>query len=215
MQGWTVDANHHAALQWFLKQLFNGSRSENNIYRSGTSDVAQVLFDPFEDMNYQTEKKSLNDTLHQTEREGLYLIFDNVATSMTNYVRRLHHNTSSSDPDNEYKSAIGSVQAQVTLVHIRWPWIGAHASFALFSIGLLAATMLSHRASPLRGHEPWKSSGVAILHALEPDLQREMRGVAKMSEMQVRGEGRVVRLEEGDEGWRLVEVEREGDCRGA
>jgi hypothetical protein len=90
-------------------------------------------------------------------------------------------------------------------------WIAAHACFALFSAGLLLATIICHRASPLRGQEPWKSSGVAILHALEPDLQRDLRGIAKMSELRRRAGEHRVRLENGDEGWRLVSMGKEGD----
>ncbi|KAM0721921.1 hypothetical protein Q7P37_002846 [Cladosporium fusiforme] len=204
---WTIDGKHHASLQWFLKQLFSGSGRQQGTENTATSDVAQVLFEPFDGLGYEKPKGKLSQGLNATEREGLQLIFDNVATSMTNYVRR--STRGAVEPSFLPNSATGSVWSGVTVVHIRWPWIAAHACFALFSAGLLVATVWCHRMSPMRGQEPWKSSGVAILHALDPALQREMLGIAKMSELQGRGEGRMVRLEDGDEGWRLVAMSKE------
>jgi hypothetical protein len=213
---WNVDGRHHASLQWHLKQLLSGEQTEVNEIHSATSDVVQILYDPFEDLSDATGKGNLSERLHQTEREGLRLIFDNVATSMTNRVRRMMTplfgvaNTKT-DPNLVYK-ADGDVFAQVTVVHIRWPWITAHVCFTLFSIGFLGATILSHRASPLRGIEPWKSSGTAILHALEPGLQKQMGGVEKVSAAQQRGLGRLVRLKQVRGGrWMLVEAPTEDE----
>jgi hypothetical protein len=199
---WTVDGRHHAALQWFLKQLFSGSVQQQGVEQTATSDVAQVLSEPFDSLGYNLPKGNLSEGLGATEREGLQLIFDNVATSVTNYIRHINRNAVAS----AYlpKSASGTVWSQVTVVHIRWPWIAAHACFALFSVGLLVATMWCHKASPMRGQDPWKSLGIAILHALEPNLQKEMMGVTRMSELKSRSEGHLVRLEDGHDGWRLV-----------
>jgi hypothetical protein len=218
VRGWKVDGRHHASLQWHLKQLFSGERTESGTSRSATSDVAQVLYDPFEDLGFGGPKGNISEQLHQTEREGLRLTFDSVAASMTNRVRRM--TTPSSEAADTFSdrylvnTANGTVFVQVTLVHIRWPWITAHACFALFSFGLLVATIISHGASPLRGMEPWKSSGVAILHALEPGLQREMGGVVKMSEVQELCRQKQVRLDNiAGVGWMLVEVEDNKEVR--
>lgn len=207
-RGWTVSGSNHAALQWHLKQFFVGAVTQQGVKRTTTTDAAQVLYDPFVDLSSTTPKANISETLHQTEREGLRLIFDNVAASMTNRVRRsaTPSNGTTADRYVVYQ-ANGTVDMQVNVVHIRWPWISAHIVFALFSFGFLVATMISHRMSPLRGIEPWKSSGLAVLHALEPRLQREMGGVDKMTDVQERSEGKLVRLEQvGGEGWRLVEV---------
>ena len=51
---------------------------------------------------------------------------------------------------------------------------------------------------------------MAILHALEPDLQRDLKGIAKMSELQERAGEHRVRLEKVIEGWRLVSMGKEG-----
>ncbi|CAI6331202.1 unnamed protein product [Periconia digitata] len=195
---WNVDGLHHASLQWYLMQLFSGEEKKSRVARTATSDVAQVLFEPFMDLDTGGPKGNISKQLYQTEREGLRLIFDNVATSMTNRVRA---------PERGF-TVNGTVLAPVTLVHIRWPWITAHACFALFSFCLLVATITSHRASPLRGIAPWKSSGVAILHALDPGLQRRIGGVVKMSEAQELCKGKRVRLDStiGNK-WMLVEVE--------
>jgi hypothetical protein len=212
LHGSSVDGKHHAGLQWFFKRLFAGRISQDGYDQTTTtSDVAQTIYEPFSGLNSTLPKGNLSRTLRATERDGLQRIFENVAVSMTNYIRLGDENADPSDP--HYTSptvAIGTVFEPLTVVHIRWPWIAAHACFALFSAGLLLATILCHRASPLRGQEPWKSSGVAILHALEPDLQRDLKGIAKMSELQGRAGEHRVRLEYGEEGWRLVPIGKEG-----
>jgi hypothetical protein len=211
LQDSSVDGKHHAGLQWFFKRLFAGRISQDGTDQTTTtSDVAQTIYEPFSGINFTSPIGNLSRTLRATERDGLQRIFENVAVSMTNYIRLGDENTDSSDPDYKPSAvAIGTVFEPLTVVHIRWPWIAAHACFALFSAGLLVTTILCHRASPLRGQEPWKSSGVAILHSLEPDLQRDLRGVAKMSELQGRAREHRVRLENGGEGWRLVSMGKE------
>jgi len=212
LHGSSVDGKHHAGLQWFFKRLFAGRISQDGYDQTTTtSDVAQTIYEPFSGLNSTLPKGNLSRTLRATERDGLQRIFENVAVSMTNYIRLGDENADPSDPDYSSPTvAIGTVFEPLTVVHIRWPWIAAHACFALFSAGLLLATILCHRASPLRGQEPWKSSGVAILHALEPDLQRDLKGIAKVSELQGRAGEHRVRLEKGEEGWRLVSIGKEG-----
>ena len=206
LQDSSIDGKHHAGLQWFFKRLFAGRISQDGSDQTTTtSDVAQTIYEPFSALNSTLPKGNLSRTLRATERDGLQRIFDNVAVSMTNYIRLGNENADPSDPDyNSPTVATGTVFEPLTVVHIRWPWIATHACFALFSAGLLLTTIVCHRASPLRGHEPWKSSGMAILHALEPDLQRDLKGIAKMSELQGRAGEYRVRLEKGEEGWRLV-----------
>ena len=213
LQDSSVDGKHHAGLQWFFKRLLAGRISQDGTDQTTTtSDVAQTIYEPFSGLNATLPKGNLSRTLRATERDGLQRIFDNVAVSMTNYIRLGDETADPSNPDyNPPTVATGTVFEPLAVVHIRWPWIAAHACFALFSAGLLLATILCHRASPLRGQEPWKSSGVAILHALEPDLQRDLKGIAKMSELQRRAGEHRVRLEKGDEGWRLVSMPKEGD----
>jgi hypothetical protein len=213
LQDSSVDGKHHAGLQWFFKRLLAGRISQDGTDQTTTtSDVAQTIYEPFSGLNATLPKGNLSRTLRATERYGLQRIFDNVAVSMTNYIRLGDETADPSNPDyNPPTVATGTVFEPLAVVHIRWPWIAAHACFALFSAGLLLATILCHRASPLRGQEPWKSSGVAILHALEPDLQRDLKGIAKMSELQRRAGEHRVRLEKGDEGWRLVSMPKEGD----
>jgi len=213
LQDSSVDGKHHAGLQWFFKRLLAGRISQDGTDQTTTtSDVAQTIYEPFSGLNATLPKGNLSRTLRATERDGLQRIFDNVAVSMTNYIRLGDETADPSNPDyNPPTVATGTVFEPLAVVHIRWPWIAAHACFALFSAGLLLATILCHRASPLRGQEPWKSSGVAILHALESDLQRDLKGIAKMSELQRRAGEHRVRLEKGDEGWRLVSMPKEGD----
>ena len=212
LQNSSVDGKHHAGLQWFFKRLFAGRISQDGTDQTTTtSDVAQTIYEPFSGINSTLPKGNLSRTLRATERDGLQRIFENVAVSMTNYIRLGDENADPSNPDYHSPTvATGIVFEPLTVVHIRWPWIAAHACFAIFSAGLLLATILCHRASPLRGQEPWKSSGVAILHALEPDLQRDLKGIAKMSELQERAGEHRVRLEKVIEGWRLVSMGKEG-----
>jgi hypothetical protein len=173
-----------------------GARTEVELQRSVTSDLAQVLYDPFEDLSSHNLKGNISESLHQTGPEGLRLNFENLAMRITNRVQRMTTPTSANTNPDPYVvyNATGQVLVQVTKVHIRWPWITAHICFVLFSAGLLGATTFAHRKTSLRGKELWKSSGIAVLHAHEPELQKEMGVVEKMLAVQERGVGKTVRL---------------------
>jgi hypothetical protein len=163
-----------------------GARTEVELQRSVTSDLAQVLYDPFEDLSSHNLKGNIGESLHQTGPEGLRLNFENLAMRITNRVQRMTTPTSANTNPDPYVvyNATGQVLVQVTKVHIRWPWITAHICFVLFSAGLLGATTFAHR----------KTSGIAVLHAHEPELQKEMGVVEKMLAVQERGVGKTVRL---------------------
>lgn len=99
--------------------------------------------------------------------------------------------------------AQGDVWQQVTIVVVRWQWITAHVTFAALSIVLLVATIANQRISPLRG-EAWKSSQLAVLHALDPDTQANMHGILNHKQLLSRDEKPQVRLVRvADDDWRL------------
>lgn len=93
---------------------------------------------------------------------------------------------------------------QELVVKVRWSWIIAHAIFVAFSIILLAATIISQRTSPLRGHG-WKSSSLAVLHALDPALQQASGGISDESALSEPAADQLVRLRRTKAfGWRLL-----------
>lgn len=99
--------------------------------------------------------------------------------------------------------AQGDVWQHVTIVVVRWQWITAHVSFAALSIILLVATIANQRISPLRS-EAWKSSQLAVLHALDPDTQTDMQGIVDHKELLSRdGKPQVRLVRVADDGWRL------------
>lgn len=94
---------------------------------------------------------------------------------------------------------------QELLVRIRWSWIAAHAVLIGLSLILLTSTMLLQRTSPLRG-QAWKSSTLAVVHALDPVLQRASGGISDEPTLAKSAEGKMVSLSwRGGDGWRLME----------
>jgi hypothetical protein len=93
---------------------------------------------------------------------------------------------------------------QEIVVRVRWPWIIAHAIFVACTIVLLAATIVSQRMSSLRGHG-WKSSSLAVLHALDPVLQQTSGGISDESQLAEPAAAQHVRLRRTEAlGWRLI-----------
>lgn len=104
----------------------------------------------------------------------------------------------------------GTVWVEAPIVVIRWGWMSVPLTLVVFTWIFLLATMVGH---PRHRENIWKSSSLAVMHALHPDLQRHVGGMDRGSYMWARDKRlmvRLVRLE--GEGWRLVhdgEVEEE------
>jgi len=100
-------------------------------------------------------------------------------------------------------TAEGVIWLQTTIVAVRWRWFSALVIFAALSVMLLASTIFIHQTSQLR-HSAWKSSNLAVLHALDSHLQQELQGIQRQSRLSVQDEEELVRLmQTPDSGWRL------------
>jgi len=98
----------------------------------------------------------------------------------------------------------GTVWQNVNVVVIRWKWIAAHAVFTMLSLLLLVVTATLQYYSQLRG-QAWKTSSLAVLHALDPDLQKQLAGIQKTHDMSARDADQSVRLQcTASDGWRLI-----------
>jgi hypothetical protein len=191
-----VSYDTHTSTSYYLGQLLQGFIIQNeDFYLQASTDVAPTLFEPFNTFqatNVVDEKpSSIFKSLKGNGQEGLERIFNNIAESMTNLMR------------GEGQYFEGTQFRQVLVVQVRWPWIIAHAIFVGFSIILLVATIISQRISSLRGHT-WKSSSLAVLHALDPSLQQTSGGISDESRLSEEATGQLVRLRKTEAfGWRL------------
>lgn len=190
-----VEENTHAGMVRFLNRTFKGSvlRGTDNLYYA-SSDAAQALFEPYNTYQvYETDAVfNLSNGIRGTTQIGLELIINNMATGMTNYVR-----------SQGYMVANGTTYAQVIVVEIQWPWIAAHAVFVGLSLLLLVCAIVQQRLSSLKD-AAWKSSSLAVLHALDPSLKQEPRGITNESQMGALAREQRVRLcLTEDDGWRL------------
>ncbi|KAK3660689.1 hypothetical protein LTR56_000447 [Elasticomyces elasticus] len=199
------------SLQKYLQTLLSGHIVEpSGGYFYVSSDAIQALAEPYNvwQGGCTQDPCGLSYGIHGTNQTGLELLMNNVATSMTNYMRKQVSGYGSQN--NRFVPwANGTVLEQVTVVVIRWKWITAHAVFTALSMIFLAVTVICQRASPLKG-SAWKSSSLAALHALDPVLQQELGGVTRQSQLAVQDEKRKVRLEwKSGDGWRLQDRSKE------
>jgi hypothetical protein len=101
------------------------------------------------------------------------------------------------------KQAPGIMYTAVTVVKVHWNWIAAHVVFVVLCLILLFTTIASQRASALRGLT-WKSSNLAVLHALDPGLSMVAQGISSDSDLENLDKRLIVRLRPTEnEGWRL------------
>ena len=101
--------------------------------------------------------------------------------------------------------AEGTICLDTRLVVVRWGYIVAHVIFIVLSLLLLLGTMMLQRSSALRAAGAWKSSSLAVTHALDPELQSQLHGI-RANSLLVDQDGRqMVRLTQIPKGgWRLV-----------
>jgi hypothetical protein len=201
-----VEGNFHTRLQSYMYILFDGTITlATSGNPSGTSDFVQFLYEPFDARAPSSGlSRDLAHGLQGTQKDGLELMINNVATGLTNYVR------STSWATNYAAPVQGVVNEQVSIVVVRWKWITGHIIFAVLSITFLAVTLLHQHFSPIDA-KPWKSSSAAVLHALDPALQQELRSILSQSAMFSQDGAVQVRLLPADDGgWRLVTKANEG-----
>lgn len=107
-------------------------------------------------------------------------------------------------------TAKGVIWLETTIIAVRWRWFSVLVIFAALSLILLVSTIFIHQTSQLR-HGAWKSSNLAVLHALDSDLHRTLQGIQKQSRLRVQDEAEFVKLMiTPDSGWRLCPQPRDG-----
>ncbi|KAH9896178.1 hypothetical protein F4778DRAFT_745371 [Xylariomycetidae sp. FL2044] len=198
---YSVDGYAHSGIVRFLNRTLAGSvqQSTDGLFYA-SSDAAQALFEPYNTAQVHSTETvfDLSNGIVGTNQTGLEHIVNNIATSITNYVRSQSRSV-----------ATGTTLSQEIVVEIRWPWIAAHVVFVGLSLLLLVCAMVQQHLNGLRG-AAWKSSSLAVLHALEPSLkQSSMGGITTEAEMSASAKEQLVRLRATDQdGWHLRGAER-------
>ncbi|KAI1816132.1 hypothetical protein GGS20DRAFT_539656 [Poronia punctata] len=193
---WTIDGSSHGSLSRFLDRIFTGNvvnGYDQQFYAS--SDAAQALFEPYNTWQAHLTSQifAMENGLRGTNRTGLELMVNNIATGLTNSIR-----SRSRDVAN------GTMYRDEIVVEVRWKWITAHVVFIGLCLVLLASTVVATHLSALKDHK-WKLSTSAVLHALSPSLQLDTKGITTDSEMSSLDREQLVSLRHvEDEGWRLV-----------
>ena len=197
-----VEDRTHFSLQRYMWFLLSGNATLSGVDSYVSSDEMQALMSPFSVINEE------RNTLPGTAAEDLAVLdarIANVATGMTNWVR---------GPWALSSTANGTVFGQASIVHISWGWTAAPIAFTTLSLLFFALVVaLSSRG---RGTKlpALKSSTVAVLRGLDPQLQRSLGGVGRQSVMKSEAQELQVRLiREGDR-WRLVERGRVDNAKG-
>ncbi|KAJ4298082.1 hypothetical protein N0V90_005981 [Kalmusia sp. IMI 367209] len=209
-KSYTIQDIPHNTLQRYFQAIFNGSITTDADDWYATSDIMQLLFEPFNvyQGNHIGQTFKLENGLRGTDQTGLEHIINNIATSLTNRVRSVAW-TSGPEGYQYSPPARGTVYQQVLIVVIRWKWIAGHITFTTLSLAFLALTILNQHRSALNT-KTWKSSGAAVLRALDPALQRELGGITSRSVMDAQDEAVMVRMVPTEEGgWRLTTRENQ------
>ena len=196
----TIEPSTHANLQNYFQQLFQGNVSmPGGADVHSSSSVAQILFQSFDPPD-AGNKTAMDPTV---QLGGLNFILDNIAVSMTNYIR--------ANAQNDLVLGTLLLQGQTT-VRVQWGYLVAPIVFMILCLLFFATTIVYQRSRSVRVKN-WKSSSLAVLHALGPEIHRELGGMSKASVLKEEAERTAVKLvrQEGSEGWRLRDAEeREG-----
>lgn len=117
----------------------------------------------------------------------------NIARTITNLVRKeSSHFTAGSDP-----VVNGTVYTPQAFVRVHWPWIAVLSLQMGFTAVFLLLTILSTAA---RKMQVFKSSSLATLVALGPEVREELGGMGRVDGLRERAGGMRVRLERGTGG---------------
>ena len=95
----------------------------------------------------------------------------------------------------------GTSYSLVSYVKVDWLWLMMPATLVLLSFPFLIATIVQNSQAKLK---PWKTSTLATLQGLGIEVRNELGDLQSEATMEKGAETRFVRLEEFDNGWRLV-----------
>lgn len=98
---------------------------------------------------------------------------------------------------------LGTVWHDKTIIVIRWLWIAVHVVYAATSMLFVAGTIIYQHLSALEG-QTWKSSSLAVLHALETGYKEQLGSMSLHSRLLARDYEQLARLSRTDEGGWLL-----------
>lgn len=125
-------------------------------------------------------------------------VFDNISDSMTDFFR-LQTLPKYNNP------AQGLVSRDQTCLGVRWPWLVFPATLVLLTLAFFVAILIESRPRTVAGTPVWKSTPLALLfHGLDLLDTREMDG-DDVDRMEVLAREITIRLDNTDDGLKLVE----------
>jgi hypothetical protein len=160
------------------------------------------------------------------DEEPLLAVTDNtVITSGSIWLKPLYLNgTANMDTVNSYADGLasamtaimrergpspvmGAVQGSQTCVHVAWVWISLPAGLVIFTIVLLACTVITCRASSMWSFTgSWRSSSLALLlHGCDNSVRERAAKITRNGEMEELSKTLVMELSKTKEGLRFVE----------
>ena len=95
----------------------------------------------------------------------------------------------------------GTSYSLVSYVRVDWFWLVLPATLILLSLPFLIATIVQSSRAKIK---PWKTSTLATLQALGGDVRDELGALVAETTMKKGAKACFVKLEEGEDGWRLV-----------
>jgi hypothetical protein len=150
-------------------------------------------------------------------RTNMTSIFEALATSMTNEMRRNYEPRSSQKSGQDISrfrdgtmTELGSVGLLTVVYDVRWPWIALHAAMLLFVAVFLCITLMNSRSSeaaPL-----WKSSTLATLrHGYQ--VGDVLAGADNVEDMETKAKRAYVKVQrtDSDEDVLLQRVSNNGE----
>jgi len=121
---------------------------------------------------------------------------DGLASAMTAIMRQRGSNP-----------VMGTVQESQTCVHVAWVWISLPAGLVIFTIVLLACTVITCRVSSMwSSTRSWRSSSLALLlHGCDNSIRERAAKITGNGEMEEFSKTLVMELTNTKEGLRFVE----------
>ncbi|KAL2065319.1 hypothetical protein VTL71DRAFT_2988 [Oculimacula yallundae] len=180
----------------FLYQFLEGNVTGSNMVRGTTEGISDPGINWASWKNaYMTEWLSPMYAKGLATHETTQALFDRLAISMTNHMRR---------SDINGTVVQGQVNGAQTCVRVVWPWLALPAALILSTSLLLVATIV--KTARQANTNVWKSSALPYLfHGLTEQGKRDVRGsLITVDEMDHVAGSKDALLTETDDGWRFV-----------
>ncbi|KAF2148132.1 hypothetical protein K461DRAFT_316518 [Myriangium duriaei CBS 260.36] len=191
-----IDQDTDIRLRYHFRKVFVGSweRTRQGVDNLGSNSALPLL----QPLVMRMDSKH-NDfvTFAGTRQRAFEIRMQNIATSLTNYMRSVQ--------DNNITFTHNGVALEAALfIVISWKWIAVPILFAVLVWVFLLLTITAHRSGKLH-KAAWKSSSLATLHALSPGVQQNKGGVDSHALMLDRDKKLKVCLQYvAGQGWRLI-----------